>query len=422
MGGYRSATDVRDVPTTDAAAAPGVCGGAADVPGRVEELAAAFVDGADVRSAGSQLVGLRRLIEQLEAVWLSAAADFQRAGGPEQEGAGSMSAWLRRECRMAPGEASARVRVAAAVTGELATTGQALAQGAIGWRHADVIVRTVKDVPHEHRRAAEQLLQEPAKTLDPQYLSRVGQELLHRLDVDKAEQAAVRRLERRGLDIAETLGGMVAVRGLLDPVAGASLLTAVDAKVRRTRGDLEDSRSWSQRRADALAEITDEWLSRGESPQVGGQRPHLSVIVDIESLRKDPGCAAAQLEWVGPITAEQARMLACDASISRIITDGPSRVLDVGRSTRTIPPSIRRAVTVRDGGCVADGCHRPAAQCDVHHVTFWADGGETALHNLVVLCRRHHGFVHQRGWRVVVRDGGERRLVAPTGLPPPGQS
>ena len=287
MGGYRSAANVRDVPATEAAEAPDCAaqtprrrerwGGAVDVPARVQELAAAFVDGADVRSAGSQLVGLRSLIEQLEAVWLSAAADFQRAGGPEQEGAGSMSAWLRRECRMAPGEASARVRVAAAVTGELAATGRALEQGAISWRHADVIARTVKDVPHEHRVRAEQLLQEPAKTLDPQYLSRVGQELLHRLDVDKAEQAAVRRLERRGLDIAETLGGMVAVRGLLDPVAGASLLTAVDAKVRRTRGDLEDSRSWSQRRADALAEITDEWLSRGGP---SGRRATASLVGD----------------------------------------------------------------------------------------------------------------------------------------------
>lgn len=373
--------------------------------------------------ASSDLKDMRRLIDQLEARWLEAAAGFATTCAMQDDGSPTLAAWLRHKCRIAPAEAGSRARVAQAITsGELQTTGQAMKAGHLSWRHAAVIEATVRDAPVDQRGAAEEALQEPARQLDPMLLRRVGAELLHRLDVEKAELAAVRRLERRGLDIAETFDGMVAVNGLLDPMAGAALLTAVDAKVQPTRGDDADRRTWSQRRADGLSEICREWLDLGDTPQVGGHRPHLSVMIDLAALRKEPRSGSASLEWVGPITAEQARMIACDASISRVLTDGPSQILDVGRATRTILPGIRRAVVARDGTCVASGCYRPPQHCDAHHIVFWEDGGHTSVDNLVLLCRRHHGFVHERGWRVVDDEDGRRTLVPPTSRPPPDYS
>ena len=90
------------------------------------------------------------------------------------------------------------------------------------------------------------------------------------------------------------------------------------------------------------------------------------------------------------------RRITCDCSISRVITDGPSRVLDVGRATRSIPPAIRRALVARDRHCRAPGCDRPPAWCDGHHIRHWEDGGPTSLDNLVLLCRRHHREMHLR--------------------------
>ena len=63
-----------------------------------------------------------------------------------------------------------------------------------------------------------------------------------------------------------------------------------------------------------------------------------------------------------------------------------------------MPPSIRRALDHRDGGCRFPGCG--LRFCDAHHITHWADGGETRLDNLVLLCRRHHRAVHEEGFRV----------------------
>jgi hypothetical protein len=81
-------------------------------------------------------------------------------------------------------------------------------------------------------------------------------------------------------------------------------------------------------------------------------------------------------------------------------------VLDVGRKTRTVPPAIRRALDYRDGGCRFPGCGNRF--CDAHHIKHWADGGETRLDNLVLLCRRHHRAVHEEGFGVEMVGVGVR--------------
>jgi hypothetical protein len=81
-------------------------------------------------------------------------------------------------------------------------------------------------------------------------------------------------------------------------------------------------------------------------------------------------------------------------------------VLDVGRRRRTVPPAIRRALDHRDGGCRFPGCD--CRYTDAHHITHWADGGETKLDNLVLLCARNHRAVHEEGFRVEVVAGSGR--------------
>jgi predicted restriction endonuclease len=58
---------------------------------------------------------------------------------------------------------------------------------------------------------------------------------------------------------------------------------------------------------------------------------------------------------------------------------------------------MRRAVILRDRRCRFPGCDRPHSWCDAHHVVHWADGGPTAVPNLLLLCRHHHRMVHQAG-------------------------
>jgi hypothetical protein len=88
-------------------------------------------------------------------------------------------------------------------------------------------------------------------------------------------------------------------------------------------------------------------------------------------------------------------------------------VLNVGRRTRTIPPALRRALEVRDGGCRHPGCG--SRFTDTHHIEHWADGGETRLENLVLLCRRHHRAVHEGRVRVCRGADDAVAFVGPGG-------
>jgi hypothetical protein len=117
----------------------------------------------------------------------------------------------------------------------------------------------------------------------------------------------------------------------------------------------------------------------------------------------------------GPdLAAETARRLLCDTSVVPLFENEEGEPLNVGRKRRTIPAAISRALRVRDGCCRFPGCtHR--FYLDGHHVEHWADGGETGLKNLVLLCRFHHRLVHEEGFGVKRSFNGDFVFTTPQG-------
>jgi Domain of unknown function (DUF222) len=105
-------------------------------------------------------------------------------------------------------------------------------------------------------------------------------------------------------------------------------------------------------------------------PTEGGERPQVVVTVSLPVLQGRIGSASLALG--GPITADIARRIACDAEIIPVVLGSRGEPLDVGRASRTVPTAIRRAVIVRDRGCAFPGCSIPARWCDIHHVVYWA--------------------------------------------------
>ena len=157
--------------------------------------------------------------------------------------------------------------------------------------------------------------------------------------------------ERRGLHASKTFEGMVRVDGDLDPETGETLLTALAAVVDAgARADRDDRRTPAQRRADALGEICRQWLDLGDRPIVAGERPHVTVTIDVGALRQQ-SLGTGELDHTGPAPAELVRRLACDASVMRVVMAGVSQPLDVGRRTPVVSPAIRRAVIIRDRRC-----------------------------------------------------------------------
>ena len=185
-------------------------------------------------------------------------------------------------------------------------------------------------------------------------------------------------MPRRGLWLAPTFEGMVAVDGLLEPEAGQTLLAALEPLARPA--DAQDTRSGSQRNADALTELARRSLEGGRLPQAGGVRPQLSVIVDLDSLLGHPGAMGGEVGWAGPLDPEACRRLACDGAVTRVLVtrqpQPPSRPRRQ-RRPRTGDPRPKRSRGAgrttrrrRPGGKAAPATHDPPnaeAPPEPHH-------------------------------------------------------
>jgi hypothetical protein len=356
---------------------------------------------------------VHRAREMIELEELRRLADIDRRRPFERDGHLSTASWLVATYKLSWGAARERVRMARALQ-EMPKTRQAVDERQVSMSAVRVLV-SARDADPQAFAACEHQLVEAARIHCINDLGRVvaywRQAVQREQALDDDEQVRA----RRRLHASVTFLGTVRLDGELDPECGETVLSALgavmDAEARTGGGEV---RTPAQRRADALHQVCRGYLDSSQRPAVAGERPHVTLMVDAEVLRDGTG-ETAELDHVGPVDTETARRLACDASITRVVMAGPSEPLDVGRRTSVIPPGIRRALIVRDRRCRFPSCGRPHRWCDGHHVVHWGHGGPTAVPNLVLLCRRHHRMVHQRGGFTVQMTDGRPVFRRPDG-------
>ncbi len=168
------------------------------------------------------------------------------------------------------------------------------------------------------------------------------------------------------------------------------------------------------RRADALLWVAEAYLSGSDGLRGGGDRYLVHVHTNMETLKTDGPGAQAEIEGAGNVSAETSRRLACDAGVVHWLDNKTGETLDIGRKSRGIPPAMRRALQRRDDGCRFPGC-TATRFVDAHHIQHWADGGDTKLENLVLLCRHHHRLVHEGGFGIQTGRNGSIRCTGPNG-------
>jgi hypothetical protein len=291
-------------------------------------------------------------------------------------------------------------------------TGEALSAGEVSYPKARVLV-SAREADPEVFSQHEETLVEAARNLTVRDLRRAVAYWRQNLDWNEALTDGEEFYEQRRLFVSRTFGEMVRVDGDLDPEGGAVVLGALNALTDPTAPAADDRRAPAQRRADALVDLCRRYLNSAEAPTTGGERPHVTVIVDLQALQGQTG-GRCELDSGAVIHPETARRLACDAAITRVIVSADSEPLDLGRRTRTVPAPMRRALVVRDRHCRFPGCDRPPAWCDGHHIVHWIDGGPTALDNLILLCRRHHRLIHEAGFRLT-KTNRRLRVTRPGG-------
>lgn len=165
------------------------------------------------------------------------------------------------------------------------------------------------------------------------------------------------------------------------------------------------------RLGEGLVRVAESFLAHGHGARAGADRYLMTVQVDAEVLAAGRDPEPFEIGELMPegerLAGHVLRRIGCDATLQAVLLRGDGSPLDVGRARRLVSRRQRRALQARDRGCVFPGCTE-RRWVDAHHLVHWADGGRTDLSNLVLLCRWHHGVVHELGLRIVIVDGRVR--------------
>jgi len=357
--------------------------------------------------------------------------EADRRGLAAQFDAANTAAWVQDLLRVTRGEARRMVELARAVVdGDLAATGQALTEGRISTEHAQVIARSVADLPDEAAEwapaAAERALLDRAEQYDPWVLGKLGREIITVVDPDRGDELLGRKLERdnraakegRQLHARACGASRVRVTGWFDSEGWQTVRAALDplAASRPAEDGRPDPRSYARRQADALVELADRSMRTGDLPSQGGERPTLVLTMPYADLADQVGTAV--LDTGEHLPASTVRRMACDARVVPAVLGGESQPLDLGRAARTVSGPLRRAVALRDGGCTFPTCSIPPQWCDVHHPVHWADGGPTTLSNSALVCPAHHDTAHHTDWQVRIAEDGHVEWIPPAQIDP----
>jgi hypothetical protein len=352
----------------------------------------------------TRLVASWREVSQATHRFLVLLREFDLRQGWKEYGLNDCAEWLDWKCGIARVTAQEKVRVARALLG-LPRIEAAFASGDLSYSKVRALCRVATE--RNETDLLDYALQSSAEQVE---------HYCRRLRHGDAEVSAVdaRRIhERRWLSrsVREDGSGTLTVdlpKDQLDLV-----LAALDTVAKSLPED--PTRSIFATGADALVRMA-EWILRHEADTGGSDRPvaigrtptEVIVHIDARALSGEGGAADLPLPTV--------RRLCCDGAVVALIEDADGRTLDVGRRQRVVSTALKRAVFARDAGCVFPGCHHTRF-IDTHHVTHWADGGETTLDNLLCLCTTHHRLVHEGGFAIQRNGDGTYYFTRPDGRP-----
>ncbi len=367
----------------------------------------------DAEQLGAEITELCSYIYAAEARLLELIRQFDENEYWAEQGLCSCAHWLNFKCGIGMNAAREKVRVAHALA-DLPRISDQFAKGRLSFSKVRAITRIADPsnedyllmiAEHGTAHHVEKLVSkyrtakrlQDAEIANEQYNNR---ELTHYYDHDGCLVIKARLPAEQGALIVKALE--MAMDSAFADVYPKGTLTAVTS---------EEPTPIAARRADALAEVAETYMNNDESSGSTADRYQVIVHVAADPVRAryPEGTQPARDPYLedGPdITAVTSRRIACDSSLVTIKEDQNGEPLSIGRRSRSIPPPMRRALRVRDKGCRFPGCTNTRF-VDGHHIIHWADGGETSLDNLVMLCRHHHHLVHEGGFVCEKSPDGE---------------
>jgi hypothetical protein len=321
----------------------------------------------EVAALGEVIAETAAIIDVATHRFLTQLREFDRVDGWHRAGALSCAHWLSWRVGMDLGAAREKVRVARKL-GELPVIDESLRKGEVSYSKVRAMTRVATA-------ANEGELLGMARAATGAQLEKICR--LKRMVNGLAGESAKDVEGRRYVAERPTEDGMVSIQLRLLPEEAAAVMKALAV-------------AGSGNRADGAVALAEAALA-GDGRE-GSMRPPVEVVVHVQAADLE-----GRTELGDGVSAERCRRLLCDAGVVPMLEDERGKTIDVGRKTRTIPAALRRALYNRDGGCRFPGCTNRVFT-DAHHVEHWLTGGATNLDNTVLLCRRHHRYMHEYGF------------------------
>jgi hypothetical protein len=376
---------------------------------------------------------LHTLIRQLQAIELAALREADRLQVGDPNGFADTAAWWSVVTRSTKPGARRQVKLAERLDAEEHQPVRAATlAGAVSLDQAEVIIKAIEDLPRDLtdpglRAKAENHLIEFAEQLDPKQLRIAGRKILEVEAPEIADEALARVLEAEEAHAAETSSftmrpdghGSMIGRFKIPLLAGRMLEKHIEAiaapRHQNAMAALDHSgtkvaKPW--RWGTAFTEYI-ETRPAHTVPKAGGIAATVVVTLTLESLLGGLK-AASLLDTAEPISASEARRLACEAGIIPAVLGTRSQVLDLGRKTRFHTEPQRIAIALRDQTCIVKGCDRGPGQAHFHHLDPWAQGGHTNVERGAMICAPHHTQIHNTRYRHEPKPNGKIRFYRRT--------
>ena len=232
--------------------------------------------GGTAAQSSTRLRTLAILSRRVEALLLAEIASFDDQGFALACGAKSTGAYLAAHTHLDPPTAG-RLVLAARTADRMPQLGAMLATGTIGVEHLTAVAYATRKVPEHIVTAQDTTFAALAEAARPSDLRVAGQHLRRLYDADALERDANHARESRYLTLSPTFNDVYHLEGQLTAEDGAALAVALESLMTPT-GD-EDLRTITQRRADALTELTELALRSAKLPEYGGDRPRVTLLV-----------------------------------------------------------------------------------------------------------------------------------------------
>ncbi|MEI7548230.1 MAG: DUF222 domain-containing protein, partial [Actinomycetota bacterium] len=331
----------------------------------------------------TQFVAAVREHERQAALLALALRRLETSGEYAADGAVSLGAWLRDQCRMTNRQTAAWIAHGRFLD-RYSAVAEAEASGVLSHGQVDVMRRRC---PSKLRQILDEQQHDMVANLSTRDIAET--ELFCRLWQQRAE-AEVAETEPpaepdRALHVTQADDGAFLLNGVLGEAAGVQLEQALN--LADTWEGPDDTRTRPQRNADSLDDIIGFFLRNHDRNETKRRRPHVDLSIDLSTLGGHLEAVTGAGRLLHHCTTEA---FLCDCILHKVIRDDQALPTSYGRATYTVPAHLFRQVAARDGGCRYPGCHRPVNSTEAHHIHSWEHGGSTDLDNLVLLCSRHH--------------------------------